>query len=238
MADDRVDIARMFSAGQGAATFLGFPACQSPDEVEAEIAILGAPCASPYRSVGAYCAGAPAAIRDDERGSAARSNRSTFRGSTAPSTLATNPTSNPPLRRRMAPDASSCATRLQAHRLSKGTLDEPAREWGIPSSNQRGRSIEQATRGSVSGAVLGLVEGRDEIKALLRLHKDIDLVIPRGSNHMVQTIMNSTRIPTFSTTPSSATLPTRIFGPQRSPTMAIGSPTSSEAVRMLATTRA
>ena len=58
-------------------------------------------------------------------------------------------------------------------------------------------AIAASTSGAVSEAVLGLVEGRDEIAALLKLHKDIDLVIPRGSNDMVQHIMRSTRIPTL-----------------------------------------
>ena len=38
--------------------------------------------------------------------------------------------------------------------------------------------------------MLGFVEGREAIAQLLRLHKDIDLVIPRGSNAMVQHIMS------------------------------------------------
>jgi len=58
-------------------------------------------------------------------------------------------------------------------------------------------AIESASAGRVSGQVLGFVQGRDEIKQLLKLHKDIDLVIPRGSNAMVQHIMSSTRIPTL-----------------------------------------
>ena len=45
--------------------------------------------------------------------------------------------------------------------------------------------------------MLGFVAGREAITQLLRLHKDIDLVIPRGSNTMVQHIMSSTRIPTL-----------------------------------------
>ena len=47
-------------------------------------------------------------------------------------------------------------------------------------------AIERASAGRVGRGVLGLVHGRDEISALLRLHGDIDLVIPRGSNAMVQ----------------------------------------------------
>jgi len=58
-------------------------------------------------------------------------------------------------------------------------------------------AVYRGSAGRVSPAVLGLVEGRDEIAALLKLHKDIDLVIPRGSNDMVQSIMRSTRIPTL-----------------------------------------
>lgn len=58
-------------------------------------------------------------------------------------------------------------------------------------------AVSACTRGRVSPSVLGLVEGRDEIAQLLKLHKDIDLVIPRGSNDMVQKIMRSTRIPTL-----------------------------------------
>ena len=58
-------------------------------------------------------------------------------------------------------------------------------------------AVAKYTNGRVDPSVLGLVEGRDEIAQLLKLHKDIDLVIPRGSNAMVQKIMSSTRIPTL-----------------------------------------
>ena len=43
-------------------TFLGLPAVDAPDQANASV-ILGAPCATPYQSVGAYCAAAPTAIR-------------------------------------------------------------------------------------------------------------------------------------------------------------------------------
>jgi agmatinase len=56
------DIAAMFGAGN-VTTFLGVPACASPQEVNAKAAIIGVPCATPYASVGPYCAGGPAAIR-------------------------------------------------------------------------------------------------------------------------------------------------------------------------------
>ena len=44
-------------------TFRGLPACRDLNALEADIALLGVACATPYRSVGAYCAEAPAAIR-------------------------------------------------------------------------------------------------------------------------------------------------------------------------------
>jgi len=64
------DIGAMFGASAGD-TFMGLPRAETLDEIEARIAILGAPCATPYPSVGAYCAGAPAAIRAGIAGYAA-----------------------------------------------------------------------------------------------------------------------------------------------------------------------
>lgn len=46
-----------------AATFLGLPSATLADGAEADIAIFGAATATPYPSVGAYCADAPRAIR-------------------------------------------------------------------------------------------------------------------------------------------------------------------------------
>ena len=46
-----------------AATFLGLPAATLGEGAKADIAIFGAATATPYPSVGAYCAGAPRAIR-------------------------------------------------------------------------------------------------------------------------------------------------------------------------------
>jgi agmatinase len=43
-------------------TFMGLPS-QSVAGLTADIALIGVPCATPYASVGAYCAGAPGAIR-------------------------------------------------------------------------------------------------------------------------------------------------------------------------------
>lgn len=56
------DIGTMFGAGQ-AETFMGLPACPDLATLEARIALIGAPSGTPYANVGAYCAGAPAAIR-------------------------------------------------------------------------------------------------------------------------------------------------------------------------------
>ena len=60
---DASNLGAMFGVGK-VDTFLGLPACQDLDGLQARVAILGAPCASPYKSVGAYCAGAPSAIRE------------------------------------------------------------------------------------------------------------------------------------------------------------------------------
>jgi glutamate-5-semialdehyde dehydrogenase len=42
---------------------------------------------------------------------------------------------------------------------------------------------------------LGLMETRDDVAAILDLHDDIDLIIPRGSNEFVQHIIANTNIP-------------------------------------------
>lgn len=44
-------------------TFLGLPKCDDISRSTADIAIIGAPCATPYKSVGPYCADGPRAIR-------------------------------------------------------------------------------------------------------------------------------------------------------------------------------
>jgi len=60
-----VDIGRMFGADPAAAArFLGLPGTSSHGASEgAGVVLIGAPSATPYASVGAYCAEAPAAIR-------------------------------------------------------------------------------------------------------------------------------------------------------------------------------
>lgn len=57
------EIGGLFGATQ-TDTFLGLEKAVNLAALDAKIVILGVPCATPYRSVGAYCAGAPKAIRD------------------------------------------------------------------------------------------------------------------------------------------------------------------------------
>lgn len=58
-----IDIGTMFGAG-GADTFLGLPLCSDVKDLEgAKIALIGAPCSTPYPTVGPYCSSGPAAMR-------------------------------------------------------------------------------------------------------------------------------------------------------------------------------
>ena len=52
----------MFGAGDSG-TFLGLPSATFEDLAGADMVVIGAPCATPYMSVGPYCKEAPAAIR-------------------------------------------------------------------------------------------------------------------------------------------------------------------------------
>jgi agmatinase len=58
----RPDLGTLFGAAE-TQTFLGLPSADSLEALAAKIAILGVPCATPYPSVGPYCAAAPNAIR-------------------------------------------------------------------------------------------------------------------------------------------------------------------------------
>jgi agmatinase len=58
----RPDVGALFGAAT-TETFMGLQRAGDLGALDAKIAILGAPCATPYRSVGPYCAGAPRAIR-------------------------------------------------------------------------------------------------------------------------------------------------------------------------------
>lgn len=57
------DLGALFGATR-ADTFLGLPACSDIATLRAPIALVGVPGATPYASVGAYCADAPRALRD------------------------------------------------------------------------------------------------------------------------------------------------------------------------------
>ncbi len=56
-------LAQMFGGSGGTETFFGLPRCRDLGRLNDGIAIIGADSATPYESVGAYCAGGPAAIR-------------------------------------------------------------------------------------------------------------------------------------------------------------------------------
>lgn len=56
------DLGALFGAA-GTSTFLGLEACTDLSALTAPIALIGAPCATPYRAVGAYCRNAPDALR-------------------------------------------------------------------------------------------------------------------------------------------------------------------------------
>jgi len=56
-------------------------------------------------------------------------------------------------------------------------------------------TIAEVSNGKVNGGVIGLVTSRADIKHLLELDQDIDLVIPRGSSELVKYIKDNTRIP-------------------------------------------
>ncbi|CAG9580458.1 pyrroline-5-carboxylate synthetase-like protein [Leishmania major strain Friedlin] len=56
-------------------------------------------------------------------------------------------------------------------------------------------AVESSTQGRVPRGVIGLVTNRADVYSLLQLDAHIDLVVPRGSNAMVQNIQRSTRIP-------------------------------------------
>jgi agmatinase len=60
--NQKPDLGALFGAGE-TSTFLGLEACDDLGALDAPIAILGVPCATPYRSVGAYCRNAPDALR-------------------------------------------------------------------------------------------------------------------------------------------------------------------------------
>ncbi|MGN8116694.1 arginase family protein [Labrys sp. 22185] len=61
--NQKADLGALFGAAADTLTFLGLEECRDLATLAAPIALIGAPCATPYRSVGAYCRNAPDALR-------------------------------------------------------------------------------------------------------------------------------------------------------------------------------
>ncbi|WP_019298513.1 MULTISPECIES: arginase family protein [unclassified Leisingera] len=59
---DKPDLAALFGA-TSAETFLGLKACSDLTRIDASSVFIGAPCATPYGSVGAYCRNGPDSLR-------------------------------------------------------------------------------------------------------------------------------------------------------------------------------
>lgn len=74
---DKPDLGALFGAGD-VETFLGLEACPDLTLLKAPIALIGAPCATPYGSVGAYCRNAPQALRTAIASLAANLDRHNF----------------------------------------------------------------------------------------------------------------------------------------------------------------
>mmetsp|Transcript_4554 Transcript_4554/g.16322 ORF Transcript_4554/g.16322 Transcript_4554/m.16322 type:complete len:781 (-) Transcript_4554:159-2501(-) len=63
-------------------------------------------------------------------------------------------------------------------------------------SNHKLHSVIQGVlKKYVPDGLIALIEGRETVDALLAMHDDIDLVIPRGSNALVSSIQSRTKIP-------------------------------------------
>ena len=71
----RID--RLFG-GEDVSTFFGLPVCDDLAALDAKIALIGAPGATPYETVGPYCSGAPAALRAASASAAANFARYNF----------------------------------------------------------------------------------------------------------------------------------------------------------------
>lgn len=57
------NLGALYGASAETSTFLGLEACSNLQTLRAPVALLGAPCATPYASVGAYCRNGPDALR-------------------------------------------------------------------------------------------------------------------------------------------------------------------------------
>jgi len=56
------DLTALFGS-QSNDTFMGLSSCDDLHQLESPVAMIGVPCATPYQSVGAYCANGPRAVR-------------------------------------------------------------------------------------------------------------------------------------------------------------------------------
>src|SRR5690242_15745565 len=71
------DLAALYGASE-TSTFLGFQSWRDLGRLDAPIALLGVPGATPYVSVGAYCRNGPAALRRAMAGQSANVDRYDF----------------------------------------------------------------------------------------------------------------------------------------------------------------
>lgn len=71
------DLAALFGATD-ATTFLGLEPCEDLSKIDASAAFVGAPCATPYGSVGAYAQNGPASLRKAVASLTANINRHNF----------------------------------------------------------------------------------------------------------------------------------------------------------------
>ena len=61
--DSKPNLGALYGADADTTSFLHLATCADLDTLMAPVAILGAPAATPYASVGAYCRNAPDALR-------------------------------------------------------------------------------------------------------------------------------------------------------------------------------
>eukprot|EP00962_Isochrysis_galbana_P061184 scaffold36288_cov110-Isochrysis_galbana.AAC.10 len=66
---------------------------------------------------------------------------------------------------------------------------------GLSSVTSEAGSVDEAVAAAVPPHAVQLVQSRDEVSALLKMHGKIDLIVPRGSNALVSHIIQNTRIP-------------------------------------------
>ena len=71
------DLAKLFGASSSE-TFLGLPLCKDLNKINASSAFIGAPCATPYKAVGAYAKNGPYSIRNAAASLNANINRHNF----------------------------------------------------------------------------------------------------------------------------------------------------------------